>query len=298
MKQNASVLMKKTAVTLFLVLCLLLSACSGSDRETEKAAGDAPVQAESTPEKAVTPGGTLLAFLSPFENILSSVRASGCRYDGIMIPEQKLKEAAGHLDSYAATPKNGHYSFDVTDGGTHEYSVWGQDVLEELATPVPYTEENEQPDAEHMEIVWGDTVSDGGGKFVYRYVYDISEDMKRGASEMTAMLDGSLSGHERFDWCFEDGCLIFADAVLDGAAMEEGNFPYITVRGVITPDGLKITEYSETCVTPGIPASYLLPSSQYQNAFQDETGASAVLKTENGTLYETTDGNARKYTLK
>lgn len=189
-------------------------------------------------EQSTAQGGlsaVLKQVCAPYEDILLSVAQSGCLSADYVIPGQKLAEAGDYAARDGARPQDGRYRFFVNISGEHSYSLWGQDVLNDLSTPEP-----EATGADHMELVFGDTVVSGGGLINHRFDYDIREDGSAGAIEDHTTEDGVTSGHERFDWQIRDGKLYFSDAVLDAYNAVDGNYPYIIVFGVISRDSLCI----------------------------------------------------------
>ena len=222
-------------------MALLLSGCQG---KPEEEAAPAPTQeaAYSSAISAQGPvGDAARAVMRPYEEELDEVALWCTDNLTYTIPGDMLNQLALDIEATAAQPQEGYYRFTRREDGNFAYQATVEDVSEvdlQRQTPDP---RNETPMDSQMN---GDYAVSGGGLFHRSRTYEVREDLTAGRAEISDLLNGEVTGHEKYSFCVREGNLYFVDAVLNLAVNENGveTQGYLCAVGVLRPDSLDVME--------------------------------------------------------
>lgn len=241
--------MKKTALGALLILCLLLTGC-GKDQPKEASAAT-PLPTAEPRQAAVDAQGPLgeavRALLAPYQEELNIVARKSPTLLTYRIPGDLFGQMARDAQTVGVKAEGGRYQFTWRQSGNHTYtaSALGISQIEEAAesSPDPYSGLDPVLDNQSM----GDFSATGGGMFDRARAYDVDEKMQNGSIEITDLLNGAVTGHERFTFTVAGGSLYFVDATLDQAVDKDGlteTQRCLVAAGVMSGSRIEVIEFT------------------------------------------------------
>ena len=237
---------KASALGALLLAAMLLSGCGA--KETAQPAPSAP-PAEQTAQASVLQGPAAekaQSILAPYEALLEQASQQIPQNPVYALPSDILRQMAQDVWQTGAVPEDGRYQFTWRQSGNYTYESTAWEAMEQLAAEQENAVPTPEGDAPMDSQLNGDFQVSGGGLFERVRAYDAAEDLSQGTAEINDLLNGAVTGSERFSFALRGGELYFSDCVLnltidaDGQTVQDG---YLAAVGVLRPEALDILEY-------------------------------------------------------
>ena len=225
----------------------LLCGC-GAKEEAAQTAPSAPPTEETA--AAASPQGPaaekVQSLLAPYEELLNQASYEIPHNPVYNIPGDMLRQLAQDAWQTGAEPKEGRYQFSWRQSGDYTYESTAWDAMEQFAAEQENATPPPDDDAPMDSQLNGDFQVSGGGLFERVRAYDAAEDFTQGTAEINDLLNGTVTGSERFSFALRDGELYFSDCTLnftvdaDGQTVQDG---FLAAVGVLRAESLDILEY-------------------------------------------------------